>query len=186
MFIPVCIHVLSQQNRRQLSYCKGALCINSKFSKVNTKFCKTNIFIDKTLINCLSGTFLDMIREHWKDGWFFFFVYLKRIHVHVCNKAYRHYATLSTRKLRENSVRSTGSVRLKKNPIYYTLYQKVQCNKWIQNLKNPNRKIKWWISVLISLPFFCCFFFFEGEKTRVEWHINQLCVCGIIITFRDF
>lgn len=48
MFIPVSIDVLSQQNRRQLSYCKGALCINSKFCKVYTKFCKRNIFIDKT------------------------------------------------------------------------------------------------------------------------------------------
>lgn len=116
MFIPVCIHVLSQQNRRQLSYCKGALCINSKFSKVNTKFCKTNIFIDKTLINCLFGHDKRTL-ERWQ---IFFFVYLKRIHVHVCNKAYRHHATLSTRKLRENSVRSTGSVRLKKKS--YLLY----------------------------------------------------------------
>lgn len=61
-----------------------------------------------------------MIREHWKDGRFFF-VNLKRIHVHVCNKAYRHHATLSTRKLRENSVRSTGSVRLKKSYLLYTV-----------------------------------------------------------------
>lgn len=180
MFIPVCIHVLSQQNRRQLSYCKGALCINSKFSKVNTKFCKTNIFIDKTLINCLSfWTWLENIGR-------FFFLYILNVYTFTCviklTGTMLHYQQENCEKIRS----ALPVLSDWKNPIYYTLYQKVQCNKWIQNLKNPNRKIKWWISVLISLPFFVAFFFIEGEKTRVEWHINQLCVCGIIITFRDF
>lgn len=48
----------------------------------------------------------------------------------MCNKAYRYHATSisiqSTKLLRENSVGSTGSVRLK-YPINYTLYQKVEC-----------------------------------------------------------